>query len=341
VFQDAAADSIPRHELIATALQLGIERPDSLSNAELSAAIQRASEQPSAETQPASGTWFAVARHLVASVVEQGLNLPGAAKMIRGVAAGLSGAARQRPPLPTVTLAQIYLAQGHNERARSTLVQVLSRHPENQKAKRLLQALEESEHATSGGADAVNPETAVNSETLTAETVEGEAPGSSSGSVLSEGGGLSGGSVLSEVVRPPRHKPTDLVVVLAAKNTARVCWELSEASATLLGDQGLELVVKVVGPGLFGPVLREERFQVAVPSGLRGVRREDGEEIRAALVDSAGIGLLILDVATVFEVDDNTTPVLVFEPIVDGAARAATRREQTQRFAERLVSSLS
>jgi hypothetical protein len=136
----AGFEPIARHELVATALALGIERPDSLSTEELTEAIRLAGEAGPPEPPPG---WFAVARHLVESVVEQGLNLPNAAKMLRAVGGRMwASGNRQKPPLPTVTLAQIYLSQGYPDRARATLTQVLARQPENHKAQRLLAELD-------------------------------------------------------------------------------------------------------------------------------------------------------------------------------------------------------
>lgn len=71
-----------------------------------------------------------MARDLVASVVESGLNMRDAAAAIRG---------DQRsdlewlgpPPVATVTLAEIYVAQGHPERALGILDEVLAREPDH------------------------------------------------------------------------------------------------------------------------------------------------------------------------------------------------------------------
>jgi hypothetical protein len=132
---------IPRHELVAAALELGIERPDLLTQAELQHLIREVSEGhvASSEARSALGRgWFSVARHLVASMIEKGLNLPTAARVLRDTVRSVPP---ERPPWPTVTLAQIYIAQGHAERAVATLEQVLRRDPKNPKAARLLAEL--------------------------------------------------------------------------------------------------------------------------------------------------------------------------------------------------------
>jgi hypothetical protein len=136
-----APKEIPRHELIAAALELGIDRPDSFSQNELQQIIREVSEGniPSGDVRAALGRgWFSVARHLVASMIEKGLNLPTAARVLRDTVRSVPA---ERPPWPTVTLAQIYIAQGHNDRALATLELVLRRDPKNPKAIRLLSEL--------------------------------------------------------------------------------------------------------------------------------------------------------------------------------------------------------
>lgn len=131
---------IPRHELIAAALELGIDRPEQLSPEQLREKIRAASAGVAKEAQHGLGrvSLFSVARNLIASVVERGLNLPDAARVIRDT---VRPSPRHRPPLPTVTLAQIYLAQGYADRAIVTLGQVLEREPNNYTAVELYQRL--------------------------------------------------------------------------------------------------------------------------------------------------------------------------------------------------------
>jgi hypothetical protein len=142
---DGPTKSIPRHELIALALDLGVDRPEQLSDAELLQHVSRASVGAQAEATPPAAPpaapargWFQVARNLVASMLEKGLNLPSAARVLRETVRTVPP---QRPPFPTVTLAQIYIAQGHTQRAVATLQQVLRRDPKNPKARRLLSTL--------------------------------------------------------------------------------------------------------------------------------------------------------------------------------------------------------
>jgi hypothetical protein len=134
-----ALDSMSRDELVARARALGATRPEVMTRVELRDEIIRLSE-PDTAAQRRSRGWLGVARDLVASVVESGLNLRDAAAAIRG---------DQRsdqewlgpPPVATVTLAEIYVAQGHPERALGILDEVLAREPDHPAASALRERL--------------------------------------------------------------------------------------------------------------------------------------------------------------------------------------------------------
>jgi len=130
-------DSLSRDELIARAAALGVTRPELLTRVELRDEIVRLAETDEAKRQRARG-WLGVARDLVASVVEQRLNLPDAADLIRGVNVLMP---KHVPPVATVTLAEIYAAQGHVKRAMKMLDEVLKGEPEHEAARELLQSL--------------------------------------------------------------------------------------------------------------------------------------------------------------------------------------------------------
>jgi hypothetical protein len=122
-----------REELLHKAQQLGIEHPENMTRIELVRAIAQyeVGTPPKAPTRAAS--WLEIARQLLAAVVEQGLNMPDAAALIRGDTK-LSEPPKQQPPLATVTLAKIYAAQGHVARALSVLAEVLKTEPDHQAA---------------------------------------------------------------------------------------------------------------------------------------------------------------------------------------------------------------
>jgi hypothetical protein len=83
--------------------------------------------------------WLGVARDLVARVVDKGLHLPEAAQLLRGTAP--ARVPRAPAPLATVTLAEIYAAQGHMGRAQQVLDEVLARQPDHRDALALRQRL--------------------------------------------------------------------------------------------------------------------------------------------------------------------------------------------------------
>lgn len=130
-----ALDSMSRDELVARARALGATRPEVMTRVELRDEIIRLSE-PDAAAQRRSRGWLGVARDLVASVVESGLNLREAAAAIRG-----DHRPEQEwigpPPVATVTLAEIYVAQGHPDRALAILDEVLAREPDHPAANQL------------------------------------------------------------------------------------------------------------------------------------------------------------------------------------------------------------
>ena len=138
-----------RDELIAHARELSINRPELMTRVELRDEIIRLSETDEEQRRRARG-WLGVARDLVASVVEQRLNLPDAAEMIRGANLRVP---KHVPPVATVTLAEIYAAQGHLPRAIKLLDEVLLREPYHAAAEALRSTLIEQQAASLAEAD--------------------------------------------------------------------------------------------------------------------------------------------------------------------------------------------
>jgi len=134
-FDPAELDTLSRDELILRARARGVERPEQMTRVELRDEIVRLSE-PDLERQRRSRGWLGVARDLLASVVESGLNLPDAAAAIRADGQGAHDF-QGPPPVPTVTLAEIYATQGHYEQALRMLDDVIEREPEHGTARLL------------------------------------------------------------------------------------------------------------------------------------------------------------------------------------------------------------
>ena len=140
-FDPAELDTLSREDLILRARARGVERPEQMTRVELRDEIVRRSE-PDLERQRRSRGWLGVARDLLASVVESGLNLPDAASAIRGDGKG-ENEFQGPPPVATVTLAEIYAAQGHYEQALRMLDEVIEREPEHAAARTLRERIAE------------------------------------------------------------------------------------------------------------------------------------------------------------------------------------------------------
>lgn len=134
-FDPAELDTLSREDLILRARARGVERPEQMTRVELRDEIVRRSE-PDLERQRRSRGWLGVARDLLASVVESGLNLPDAAAAIRGDGTAVHDF-QGPPPVATVTLAEIYATQGHYEQALRMLDEVIEREPEHGSARTL------------------------------------------------------------------------------------------------------------------------------------------------------------------------------------------------------------
>ncbi len=125
--------NLSREELIREAEGVGVPRPRVLTQAELVDEILQRTVTSERERSRSRG-WLGRARDLLATVVEKGLHLPDAAAAIRS---GSKGWPPAPPPIATVTLAEIYAAQGHLARAVAVLDDVLAREPEHQEAAEL------------------------------------------------------------------------------------------------------------------------------------------------------------------------------------------------------------
>jgi len=130
--------SMSRAELVARAASLGVERADRLTRPELRDEILRRTKT-GGEADVARG-FFGIARSMLASMMETGLKMPEAAALIRGTQT-LSAQVSGGPPVATVTLAEIYAAQGHPDRALAMVERVLEAEPDHLEAQRLRERL--------------------------------------------------------------------------------------------------------------------------------------------------------------------------------------------------------
>ncbi len=142
----AELERLDRDTLISRAEASGVVRARILTRPELiDELLQRARASQPAEIARSRG-FFGRARDLLARVIERGLHLPDAAEKLRGRSSP-PPPVRPGAPLPTVTLAEIYAAQGHRDRAVETLKDVLQREPEHAVARKLIDRLQDASYA--------------------------------------------------------------------------------------------------------------------------------------------------------------------------------------------------
>ncbi len=142
-------EKLSREELIAHAERLNVPRPRVLTQPELIDEIIARTARTDRERARSRG-WLGKARDLLARVIEQGLHLPDAARAVRTSHAAARSWPTPPPPLPTVTLAEIYAAQGHLERAVSVLDEVIAREPDHKEARELRERFAEQTQRTRG-----------------------------------------------------------------------------------------------------------------------------------------------------------------------------------------------
>jgi hypothetical protein len=135
-----ALEALGREQLISEARRFGVRRPEVMTRVELIDEVLRLGTPNPVERKKVRG-WLGVARDLVADIVEQGLNLPDAAAMIRGDFR-FEPLKPVQPPVATVTLAEIYGAQGHFQKALAILDEVLGKEPDHEAARKLRDRLE-------------------------------------------------------------------------------------------------------------------------------------------------------------------------------------------------------
>ncbi|MBX3191707.1 MAG: tetratricopeptide repeat protein [Labilithrix sp.] len=138
-------EGLDRESLVLRAQDAGIRRARILTRPELIDELLRLDPTADAAQLKKTRGFFGRARDLVARVVERGLHLPDAAERIRGALGTLPPSVPRAEPqaMPTVTLAEIYAAQGHSKRAIDTLRRVLEREPDHAAARALLARLED------------------------------------------------------------------------------------------------------------------------------------------------------------------------------------------------------
>jgi hypothetical protein len=140
-------ERLDRESLVLRAQTAGIRRARVLTRPELIDELLRLDESADPTQLKKSRGFFGIARDLLSRVVERGLHLPDAADRLRAAFAPGPQVPRPEPQaVPTVTLAEIYAAQGHKQRAIETLRRVLETEPEHVAARALLEKLEAADY---------------------------------------------------------------------------------------------------------------------------------------------------------------------------------------------------
>lgn len=293
-------DSLSRDQLIERAEALGVERASVLTRAELADEIVRRTVADPVERRAARGL-LGVARDLLARVVERGLHLPEAAALIRGPLRTRPAWPRPKAPLATVTLAEIYAAQGHKARALLVLDEVLAKESDHTAARALRDRL------------ALGPELApvmpAESEEAEVEPAVGKSPVAESkppergarteAAARPPGSPLIPGVMLDDAPLPDRYDVDEIVAMPVDPRTVYVYWEAREATLAEIrnrdrsaaGGAGTLLVRLVaVTPSWKGPVSEMRDLPSVDTVGDAFVRDlPKGAAIRVALGWSNGV----------------------------------------------------
>jgi len=140
----AELERLDREALILRAEAAGVSRANILTRPELVDELLLRSADASKDDPRVTRArgFFGRARDLLARVIERGLHLPDAAERLRRVSSPPPSPRRAaQAAVPTVTLAEIYAAQGHKGRAVETLKRVLEHESDHGAARALLEQL--------------------------------------------------------------------------------------------------------------------------------------------------------------------------------------------------------
>lgn len=286
-------EGLTREELISQAEQLGVVRPRTLTIPELVDEILVVSDKRAAEKKQRG--WFGRARDLLTSVIDRGRILPES-----GRRSPRRSSAAAPPPLPTVTLAEIYAAQGHLERAITTLDEVLAREPAHSDAQALKLRFEQQLHKTKPSTPppvieavlqtmpppAPLPDVAAIADAEERPVSAGDAPAGDAGAVEAEAQPLTAGGApsaeepkaasiapipLKRPSAPPVHDVDDIVGLAVDPHTVYLYWEVrpsSLAHARAADERGALTVRAVtVVPAASGPETDVRDYRVDALSG--------------------------------------------------------------------------
>jgi hypothetical protein len=302
-------EGLTREELIARAERLGVSRPRVLTQPELVDEILARTGKSERERGKARG-WLGRARDLLASVVERGLHLPDAARSVRG--AGSQRVPTAPPPLPTVTLAEIYAAQGHLDRAVSVLDEVLAREPDHEEARALRERFNEQRRRgrtgptlpadpasapeaslATNGADTSTREAAPNEPTT---KVDARSPSEAARPVeapAADSETVAAALADAEAPLPDRYGVDEIVAIAVDPRSIYLYWEIRPTTLARARarrpDGSLCIRVIAVAPSWEGPIVNARDVAVSALFGDLFIRDlEPGSNVRVSVGWLAG-----------------------------------------------------
>lgn len=267
----AELEGLDRESLVVRAQAAGIRRARILTRPELIDELLRLDAGADAAKLERARGFFGRARDLLARVVERGLHLPDAADRIRSIG-DLPGPPPPRvepQAVPTVTLAEIYAAQGHKQRAIETLQRVLAREPDHVAARSLLDRLSDVAYVAPEPALPPEPEVEPVAAPEEPEPDQGEGPAAA---VVSPPTSEEVDQEAVTIDMGARDAVPDSCVAVPLSGGARlVSWSLSARALAALAGRlpGGKLVVRVVAviPSWDGPRSSIRDIPVETTSG--------------------------------------------------------------------------
>jgi hypothetical protein len=338
----AELERLDRTTLIARAEGLGVTRANILTRPELMDELLVRSARKDDRDLPRARGFFGRARDLVARVIEKGLHLPDAAERLRQVSVTASQIAARVAPaaVPTVTLAEIYAAQGHRPRAIETLKRVLDIEPDHGAAKALLTKLETAPPSIRPNPPPppedeneelafVAPPTAPVITDVTTRARSAPDMGRANGvSAPRERGEPLG--FLDDEPLPSRYDVDECVAIVVDPVTLYVYWEVRDATFEHIkrtrADGSLTLRLLIITPGWDGPSSATRDFDVQGSSADRVIRDlPAGAVVRAAIGWRTGDAFLPIAHAPALETPPGAPCPVVAESFVRWTPRGLAR----------------
>jgi hypothetical protein len=270
-----------RDSLIARAEAQGVTRARILTRPELiDELLVKTSDPDDGATQRARG-FFGRARDLLARIIERGLHLPDAADVVRASKSVAPPPRSSAQPLPTMTLAEIYAAQGHRDRAIETLRNVLEGEPEHAAARAMLHQLEAADYR-GPAAPVLPPEEEAEREGRDDKGSKVDGPSSRMDAKPEPLG------MLDDAPLPPKYDVDECVAIPVDPTTLFVYWEVRDRTREHLERTragGLvALRILVIVPSWDGPRTMVRDQDVGVSLGDWFIRNLPiGSVVRAAI----------------------------------------------------------